>query len=321
MTSILEKIHALMTGSKMAAVKDLTGRSFLVTGCAQGSLGFSTALQLLQQGAVVSITTRKNTQAIKARLQEKLSPIQERNLHAFDLDLASRDSVEAFVDVYKTSNLGLDVLINNAGIHLDLMSKWRQPLLSDDGFEMQWRVNYLGSTHLTLSLLPLLQTSAKTSGDARIINVISQLHTKGLNSEFFTPQRPYNSWFAYGQSKLALLHFTRSLDRRFNQDSISSYCLHPGAVYTNVAAKGLADTGWVETIRNALAPLERCFLKTAREGAQTQIHCATSDKKILRSGQYYRNSTLSIASSEGDDVEIADKLWQEQLQWMANKAA
>ncbi|MBQ0795070.1 SDR family NAD(P)-dependent oxidoreductase [Zhongshania sp.] len=317
MTGMFGKIQGFVSGAKMAKTLNLQGRHFIVTGCAKGSLGFATALQLLEQGAVVSVTVRKNSAVIADALRQQLAASYHPHMHAFDLDLASYDSVEAFVQAYKTAGLALDVLINNAGIHLDLMSRWTSPTLSDDGFEIQWRVNYLGSAHLTYRLLPLLQASAATSGDSRIVNVVSQLHSRGLNSEFIQPRRPYNSWNAYGQSKLALVHLTRSIDRHFAKDGITSYCLHPGAVYTNVADKGLAGTGSIAAVRNALAPIERFFMKTPKQGAQTQIHCATAPKGELASGAYYRNMQIAIASAEANDSDVAERLWLDLQSWIS----
>ncbi len=295
---------------------DLLGRHFIVTGCAEGSLGYATALLLLQRGAVVSATVRSNSNAIVAALCQQLDDRFHHNIHGFDLDLSEISSVENFVCAYEATGLALDVLINNAGIHLDLMSKWTSPQRSADGFEIQWRVNYLGTAHLTLRLLPLLVASAKNSGDSRVVNVVSQLHNRGLNSEFTNPQRPYNSWNAYGQSKLALVHLTRSIDSHFSQFGISSYCLHPGAVYTNVAGKGLANTGMIEKVRNILAPLEKLFLKTPRQGAQTQIHCATAAKETLMPGSYYRDMRVAAASSEAEDAATAEALWSELQTWV-----
>jgi NAD(P)-dependent dehydrogenase (short-subunit alcohol dehydrogenase family) len=316
MAGVFATVQRLIDGKKVAESSDLQGRHFLVTGCAEGSLGFATALGLLERGAVVSLTVRQNSNLIAASLCQLLDGQYHHNIHAFNLDLSSFDSVEQFVRAYQAADLPLDVLINNAGIHLDLMSRWTSPQCSADGHEIQWRVNYLGTAHLTLRLLPLLSSSAKNSGDSRVVNVVSQLHSKGLNSEFFEPQRPYNSWHAYGQSKLALVHLTRSINRHFAQVGINSYCLHPGAVYTNVAGKGLANTGLIEKLRNILAPLVKLFLKTPRQGAQTQIHCATAAKEALMPGSYYRDMRVAAASSEAEDAATADALWSELQTWV-----
>ena len=317
MSRVLGKMRRFTRGAEMREAVDLHGRYFIVTGCAKGSLGFATALQLLAQGAVVSVTVRSNSRSIAAALCEQLDARHHLNIHAFDLDLSEFHSVEHFVGAYKKSGLALDVLINNAGVHLDLMSRWTSPQVSADGFEIQWRINYLGAAHLTYRLLPLLQTSAAISGDSRVVNVVSQLHSRGLNDEFVHPQRPYNSWNAYGQSKLAMMHLTRSIDAHFSKVGISSYCLHPGAVYTNVAGKGLADTGMIEKVRNALAPIEKLFMKTPKQGAQTQIYCATALKKSLVSGEYYRNAKLATASAEANNPEIAEDLWLKLQRWLA----
>ncbi|WP_269618686.1 SDR family NAD(P)-dependent oxidoreductase [Zhongshania sp. BJYM1] len=311
MTGMFGKIQGFISNAKMAEVTCLQGRHFVVTGCAEGSLGFATALQLLAQGAVVSVTVRKSSEAIAEALCQQLDSRFHQNIHAFDVDLSLYVSVEEFVRAYSEKGLALDVLINNAGIHLDLLSRWTSPQLSADGFEIQWRVNYLGTAHLTYRLLPLLQASAEASGDGRVVNVVSQLHSRGLNSEFFNPQRPYNSWNAYGQSKLALMHLTRSIDVHFSKYGVTSYCLHPGAVYTNVADKGLADTGMIQKVRNALAPVEKLFMKTPKQGAQTQIHCATAAKEKLVSGAYYCNMRVAAASAEVVDPDISERLWDD----------
>lgn len=318
MARLAENLHAFITASARAEVKNLQGRHFIVTGCAIGSLGFATALQLLSQGAIVTVTVRNNNSAILAALQAQLSAELQGNIYAFDLDLSQRLSVEAFVQAYRELGLAVDVLINNAGIHLDLLSKWSEAKLSADGFEMQWRVNYLGTVHLTRLLLPLLSAAGAQHGDARVVNVVSQLHTKGLNSEFFNPRRPYNSWHAYGQSKLALLHFSQSLAERYTAQGISSYCLHPGAVATNIADTGLAEAKFINLLRRMLAPLEKLFLKTAKEGAQTQIHCATAAKTLLHNGGYYRNLKLQPCSEEANDYSVSERLWQQQELWLAS---
>ena len=212
----------------------------------------------------------------------------------------------------------LDVLINNAGIHLDLLGQWQQPTLSDDGHEIHWRTNYLGTAMLTHLLLPCLKHTGLEFGEARVVNVSSHLHCKGLNAEFFAPQRAYNSWQAYGQSKLALVHMTQALADQYQGCGLSSYCLHPGAVMTKVADKGLAGHRWLEAIRRVLAPVERFFLCTPEEGAQTQIHLATADLALLQNGAYYCNSRVAPRSAEAGDKAVSKRLWQTLTLWVQN---
>ena len=93
------------------------------------------------------------------------------------------------------------MLVNNAGILKDVLSRWRTPELSADGIEIHWRTNYLGTFHLTSLLLPMLIESGRASGDARVLNVTSHQHARGRNERLFATTHRYNSWDAYGQSK------------------------------------------------------------------------------------------------------------------------
>ena len=296
----------------LAPVQNLEGRKVLVTGCSPNSIGYATAEILLNWGAEVTVTRRNKTERLITQLEG--STQTTGRVFARDLDIADAGSVRDFVEWYKQERQELDVLINCAGIHLDLLSQWKEPKLSEDGYEIQWRTNYLGTIHLTHLLLPLLERSAKNTRDARIVNVISMLHNKGSNSEFFDSVKPYNSWNAYGQSKLGLAHFTMELQRRYGESGLQAYCLHPGEVFTNVAAKGLAGNPLIEKIRNALAPIEAFFMMTPFEGAQTQVLCATASNTL--GGRYYRNCKVAEPSSDCQDSEVAKRLWDTGIDWV-----
>ncbi|TJY55543.1 SDR family NAD(P)-dependent oxidoreductase [Sinimarinibacterium sp. CAU 1509] len=293
----------------------MAGRHVIVTGAAAGSIGFETACILAGRGAHVTVTTRSAPQALADRLNAALGsdgvPVE-----AMPLDLAQRASVDAFVADYSGRHGDrLDVLINNAGIHLDLLSQHKTPQRSADGIEIHWRTNYLGTMQLTLGLLPALRASARQSGDARIVNVVSQLHRKGGNAGLFAPPAQHDSWVSYGLSKLALVHATFELQRRFGNEGLQAYCLHPGAVYTHIADKGLQGNPVIERLRKSLAPIERYFLLTPTEGAQTSIHCASATQ--LRGGRYFRNCAPAAARKDADDIDVAARLWAQTERWIA----
>jgi NAD(P)-dependent dehydrogenase (short-subunit alcohol dehydrogenase family) len=315
--SLHDFIRARFVRAAYADPVDLTGKKIIVTGASPGSLGFETARTLASCGASVVITTRSNPDTVLEALRARLQYADARQrVHARVLDLSYSDSVASFVRwLVATHGDRLDVLINNAGIHLDLLSRWKEPRLTDDGFEIHWRTNYLGSAHLTHLLLPLLEKTGKTTGDARVVNVVSHLHKKGSNDDLFEVTRPYNSWAAYGNSKLALMHMTTELQRRYAEKSrLQAYCLHPGSVFTRVADKGLEGTGVIENVRSALSPVEAFFLKTPAEGAQTQIHCATYPR--LPGGLYYEDCRPAEASKDAEDTGVAARLWAETEAWV-----
>lgn len=306
-------LRKLLVAAPFATRVDLTGKKIIVTGATPGSIGFQTAKTLAAWGATVVVTARSNPEAAASAIVASLG---KATVSARALDLSSAESVVRFTDWYvATQGPQLDVLINNAGIHLDLLSQWKQPHLSADGYEIQWRTNYLGTAHLTYRLLPLLQRTAQAGGDGRIVNVVSELHTRGTNAGLFEPPSPYNSWTAYGLSKLALVHATFELQRRHAAAGVQAYCLHPGAVFTDIASKGLAGNPRLEAMRNAMAPIEAWFLLTPEEGAQTQIHCATQPR--LAGGVYYRKCKPARASAYADDASIGARLWDDTLAWIS----
>ncbi|HWY24903.1 MAG TPA: SDR family NAD(P)-dependent oxidoreductase [Nevskia sp.] len=308
----MTSLHRLLLRPAFAAPLDLSGRKVIVTGTAPGSIGFETARRLAAWGADVCVTTRANPAAVVDALKATGG---RGTIEAHALDLSQRDSVRAFSDWYLQRHGGrLDVLVNNGGVHLDLLSQWKEPHLTPDGQEIHWRTNYLGTMHLTSLLLPALLDGAKSTGNARVVNVVSMLHTRGSNAGLFAPQPKYNSWVAYGLSKLALIHATFELQRRHAQQGLRAYCLHPGAVYTNIAGKGLAGNPFIEGMRNAMAPLERFFLLTPEEGAQTQLHCATA--LDAAGGLYYRNCKPAPASADTQDAVVAGRLWEQTEAWL-----
>lgn len=318
--SIRQRIRKLFVNTPYAQVADLTGRHVIVTGAGLGSLGYETAKTLARWGALVIITTRRSTASIGKELRRELA---KENCTALidscELDLSDTGSVARFAQWY-LENHGerLDILVNNAGIHLDLMSKWKEPKLSSDGHEIQWRTNYLGTAQLTHLLLPLLQQTGHLHGEGRIVNVGSQIHSKGSNAALFDASTPYNSWQSYGLSKLALIHFTYELDRRFAEShKLKSYCLHPGAASgtsTNVADRGFEGRPVINFLRRVGAPIEKLFMTNAEEGAQTQIHCATSP--VAEGGRYYQDCDIGEASADTEDEKAAGRLWQETLAWV-----
>jgi len=307
------RLRQLFSAAPYAQPVELQGKTIIVTGASPGSIGFETARILAAWGASVVITTRSAPQAALAALEQAGAPSR---ISAHPLDLCRADSVARFVDWYTATHGGrLDVLINNAGVHLDLLSQWKEQHRTEDGFEIHWRTNYLGTSHLTQRLLPLLQAAAAQTGEARIVNVVSMLHARGTNGGLFEPLRPYNSWVAYGLSKLALIHATFEMQRRYAGTSkVQAYCLHPGAVYTNIAGKGLAGNRVIETVRNALSPVEAFFLLTPEEGAQTQVYCATQPR--LAGGLYYDKCRPAQASAETPDSSVAARLWEETQAWV-----
>ena len=318
--TIRELLRKPFVDTPVAERVDLSGRQIVVTGCSVDSLGYATAQQLAEWGATVIVTTRCGTRDLVADLNADVAQSDKPGrIDGHKLDLSMASSVNQFTQWYdRFYGNRLDALVNNAGIHLDLMSDWKEPRLSRDGYEIQWRTNYLGTLHLTHNFLPLLKSTGRAVGEARVVNVVSQLHSRGSSELLFDADRTYESWQAYGLSKLGLIHFTNELHRRFHKaDNLKSFSLHPGGrsgVYTSVASKGLQGHTVIEGVRRWAAPLERLFMASAAEGAQTQIYCASSAQ--AQSGHYYANGRIATSSKDSMDERAAGRLWKETQVWL-----
>ena len=302
----------------MAERVDMSGRHVIVTGASRNSLGYETARILASWGASVVVTSTCNVASMADSLKEDLRRMgaRETQVSAHSLDLCDVDSVSAFARWYGQNHGDrLHVLINNAGIHKNILSPRKKPSPSKDGFEIHWRTNYLGGFHLTCLLLPLLKRSGLECGDARVINVSSHLHDRVKNGGLFSTADRYHSWDAYGLSKLALIHFSFEIQRRYaDQYNLQSVALHPGSVDTNLtrmAVPGRRTGGVFHRIGCVLASL---VLLPLEQGAQTTVMCAS--KHSLKGGRYYCRCGIAEPSDESRDEATSKLLWDRSDAWV-----
>jgi NAD(P)-dependent dehydrogenase (short-subunit alcohol dehydrogenase family) len=108
---------AAIPATAQPAAKNLSGKSFLITGTSSG-FGHLGALLYARQGARVFATMRnlprpEGDELIRIAREEKL------DLHVLPLDVLSEEQVNAAVAEAEKRNGGpLDVLVNNAGINI-----------------------------------------------------------------------------------------------------------------------------------------------------------------------------------------------------------
>ncbi|XP_051989473.1 retinol dehydrogenase 12 isoform X3 [Xyrauchen texanus] len=210
------------------------------------------------------------------------------------LDLSDTKSIREFAEVINNEERALHILINNAGIMMCPYSK------TADGFEMQFGVNHLGHFLLTFLLIDLLKRSAPS----RIINLSSMAHSWGtIRLDDINSERNYHSRRAYGQSKLAIILFTRSLARNLKDTGVTVYAVHPGIVRTEL--KRHMNLGLL-----IMWKVVRPFTKTPVQGAQTTIYCAVEPHLDTESGGYYSNCGPSRCTQAARDDDMAEKLWE-----------
>src|SRR5690606_35774558 len=94
--------------------------------------------------------------------------------------------------------------------------------VTEDGFEGQLGVNYLGHFLLTGLLLPLL-TATPGSRVVSLYSVAAGWH--GMHFEDLHFEKAYNANKAYSQSKMACLMFGLELDRRLREAGLGTRSL------------------------------------------------------------------------------------------------
>ncbi len=199
----------------------------MVTGANTG-IGYETAKALYEAGAKVTITARTAEKAEAAVAQIRQQTDGNGKLDFGILNLASLAEVRAFADGFNGKHRQLDILVNNAGVMIPPAST------TDDGFELQFGVNFLGHFALTGHLFPLL----KKSPAARVVTLSSGAATltDTIDFENLKLEKPYNAWHAYAVSKLADILFTYELNRIVKASGlpIISAAAHPGVTRTDL---------------------------------------------------------------------------------------
>lgn len=220
-------------------------RVVLVTG-STGGLGRETARALASAGDHVIIHGRNEDRG--NALVAEIVAEGKGSARFYKADFGSMEEVRNLARSILTDYERLDVLVNNAGI---FNPDQNQRLVSEDGYELHFQVNYLAGYILTEMLTPLLESSAPS----RIINVASG--QAPLDFDNLMLETEYSGAQAYFQSKLAQIMMTFTLAEELSARAITINAMHPSDLMnTNMVLEaGFEPQNSVETGRDALLHL------------------------------------------------------------------
>ncbi|MEM7655426.1 MAG: SDR family oxidoreductase [Bacteroidota bacterium] len=265
----------------------------VITGASSG-IGKYTAIGLAKQGYEVILLVRDSEKSRQA-LQDIQQAAGSSAVHLIYVDLSSMASVRQAAAQIQERYAQIDLLINNAGVYK------RTEEIASDGFEMTIAVNYLAPFFLTQLLLPAL----KQAGQARIVNLSSELYKRGKPSwdERFG-LASFDGNQAYANSKLLLNFFTISLAKEVAADGISVFAVHPGVIGTDVFREFPA---WFQR-------LLLLFIPSPEKGAKPSLYLATAEGIEAQSGSYFKKTSLQKPNSlEKDEALIAKVKQQTQI--------
>ena len=292
-----------MAKFKLKDIPEQPGKVAIVTGANSG-LGFETTLGLASKKIKVIMACRDIDKAESAR-RDILKQVPDAELVPMVIDLSDLNSVRTFAGDFIRENDRLDLLVNNAGVMMPPYQK------TEDGFELQFGVNYLGHFLLTGLLIETL-TSTKNS---RIVTLSSIAHTNAeIDFEDLQSEESYSKFKAYGQSKLACLMFAKELQRRLiakgHRETIS-LAAHPG-VSTTELMRHLPK--WMMVITK---PLESLISHPPEKGAQPTLMAALSSR--VKPGKYYGpdgfremkgEPAKAKVASQAKCLDTAKRLWE-----------
>ncbi len=285
------------SASHVPPIKNMQSKVAIITGGNAG-IGKHTAIGLAKEGINVVLFCRNEAKG-KAAQAEIQKLVSSSNIDLIICDLASLQSVQKAANEFRSRYNRLDLLINNAGLFVDYLTK------TQDDLETQFQVNHLSHFYLTQLLMDALQKSAP----ARIVNVSSAAH-RGREIDFddlANGKEKYNGLDVYGQTKLANVLFAYELSHRYAASGISAFALHPGVVRTQIGRKN--TKGWVNWGWKILTSLP-LFTISEEEGAATSLYAALSPDLEEVSGKYLRDSKIIKSTKQSYDEATARRLWE-----------
>ena len=280
---------------------DMSAKHCLVTGASSG-IGMQIALGLAKQDASVIMVCRDADRGREA-LDEIRQKSGSKSVELFLADLSSQHQIRRLAAALKLKYEELHVLVNNAGVVMD------KRVMTEDGIEMTFAVNYLAYFILTNLLLNLLKAGAPS----RVVNVSSMAHRSArLDFANLQGEKGYNRDTAYAQSKLADILYTYELGRRLEGTGVTVNSVCPGGVSSRL---------WENS-----NPLINYFFKTVmkgpEQGARLPVYLASSPDVEGLSGKYFQTrehlkfqhvktqGAICKTSPATHDPEVARRLWE-----------
>ncbi|MCJ1696253.1 glucose 1-dehydrogenase [Rathayibacter caricis] len=194
----------------------LSGKVAVITGAASG-MGLSGSQLFAQEGAVVVMTD-----VSKEALERESAALRETGgtVTAIVLDVSSPESWDAVIEQTLSEHGRIDILVNNAGIHIP------KGILEAE-LEDWNKVMAVNATGVWLGMKSVIPTMQKQGGGS-IVNVASIAAFVGGMADA--------GGAAYSASKGAVTSLTKHAAQWFGKDGVRVNSIHPGAVFTGLAA-------------------------------------------------------------------------------------
>lgn len=208
----------------------MQGRRVLVTGAGTG-IGRGVALEFANEGAAVALHYGRDRTGAVSAVEEIVS--HGGKAQALEADFRDAKTIRQLAQDATAFLGGLDVLVNNAGITINVPF----PEVTLEQFDTLYQVNVRAQFFLTQALLPALAEHGK----GIVINVTSVHAYAGMTEHS-----------VYAGTKGAIVAYTRELSLELIQRGVRVNAIAPGWVFVENHRKVLGDSFDVEEAGKSL---------------------------------------------------------------------
>jgi len=183
------------------------GKKILITG-ATGGIGNALVKKFLSLDGTV-LATGTNTEKLDA-LKKEFS-----NINVLKFDISDHSKIEDFIENVTSQLVGLDVLVNNAGITMDNLSL----RMKDEEWKKVIDINLTSTFLLSKNAIkPMLKNKF-----GRVVNITSIVgHTGNLGQA------------NYSASKAGIIGMSKSLAIEYAKKNITVNCVSPGFIVSDM---------------------------------------------------------------------------------------
>ncbi|KAJ2946190.1 hypothetical protein O0L34_g5124 [Tuta absoluta] len=283
------------TGEEVLNDVDLSNKTCLITGGTSG-IGSEIVRCMVAKNCDILMACRN---PYAARILSKTTWRDENKVKTYMTNLTSLASVRKTSDQLLNENKKIDFVFINAAVF------GIPRVLTEDGFETIFQVNYLSQLYLLFNIEKIL------APNARVVFLSSESH-RNINwsiDEQMTPsydlvclpEEEFTSIKAYNTSKLCGILAMHYLCYRWSKTSRAVFCAHPGSFIKT----SLCCNWWpYEHLYTLMKP----FSKSIAQAASTPLYCATSPDLEGCTDLYFKDCKECEMSPLAQDTRLAYRI-------------
>jgi len=211
-----------------------------VTGSNRG-IGLAIACELAAAGFDVLLLDQQRDDAAVREVRDRLAP--GRRATFLQADIAQIDERHALADALFDAYGGLDCLVNNAGVQVQVRGDILD--VTPESYDRVMGINLRGTFFLTQAVARRMVLQPAAAGVHRSVITISS-----ANAYLAAADRP-----EYCMSKVALSMMTRMFALRLGEAGVCAYEIRPGIIRTDMTAP--AKEKYDRWIEGGLTPIAR----------------------------------------------------------------